>query len=59
MNIENFTKELNIRGFGVCIITHEKTNLKYIGSTYQKYGFKQRWLQHLNGFVRNNMITSC
>ena len=52
-NIEDFTAEHNLRCFGVYMISHKNTEIKYIGSTYQKYGFKQRWLQHLNNLSNN------
>lgn len=52
LEIKNFTQEENLRSCGVYLISHDCTNLKYVGSTYQKYGFKGRWLTHLNGLIK-------
>lgn len=53
LKIENFTLDVNLEKCGIYMISHKSTDLKYIGSTFQKRGFKGRWLQHLNGLKRN------
>lgn len=47
MEIEKYTKDKNLRDVGVYKISHKDTDLVYIGSTFQKYGFEGRWRQHL------------
>lgn len=53
MDINNYTQEIELRAKGIYLISHIDTELKYVGSTYCRYGFKGRWLSHLNGFLRN------
>lgn len=45
--ILNFTEETNLYDKGVYLIVHTDTNVKYVGSTIEKYGFKGRWSKHL------------
>lgn len=47
MVIDGYTTETNLTDKGVYLISHKDTNLLYVGSTYQKEGFRGRWRQHL------------
>ena len=51
--LQNFTNEKNLSDKGVYMISHNSTNLQYVGSTYCKNGFAGRWRAHLNGFLHN------
>lgn len=52
INIKDFTDETDLKSNGVYLITHKDSNLKYIGSTFYKYGFSGRWRSHINGWKR-------
>lgn len=38
---------------GVYLITHKDTDIKYVGSTFTKQGFCNRWRAHLSAIRRN------
>lgn len=48
--VKDFTNEVNLKDKGVYMITHESTDIKYIGSTITT--FQERWRAHLNGLKR-------
>ena len=48
--VKDFTDEVNLKDKGVYMITHESTNIKYIGSTITT--FQERWRAHLGGLKR-------
>lgn len=48
--VKDFTNEINLKDKGVYMITHNSTDIKYIGST-NTY-FQERWRAHLNGLKR-------
>ena len=48
--VKDFTDEVNLKDKGVYMITHESTNIKYIGSTITT--FQERWRAHLGGFKK-------
>lgn len=48
--IEQFTKETKLKSKGVYLISHSKTDVKYVGSTITY--FQERWRAHLNGLKR-------
>lgn len=50
VRIEDFTSETNLSDYGVYMITHTSTNIKYVGSTITS--FRERWRAHLNGLKR-------
>lgn len=50
VKVKDFTSETRLSDKGVYIITHNSTNIKYVGSTTTS--FKERWRAHLNGLRR-------
>lgn len=48
--VKNFTDEVNLKDKGVYMITHQNTDIKYIGSTTTS--FQERWRAHLGGLKR-------
>ena len=48
--VKDFTDEVNLKDKGVYMITHQNTDIKYVGSTTTS--FQERWRAHLNGLKR-------
>lgn len=48
--VKDFTDEVNLKDRGVYMITHQSTDIKYIGSTITT--FQERWRAHLGGLKR-------